>query len=187
MSSSGIRAGGPEPPEDALGLESGVVVVVPYDERWPVLFAEAEMEIRRAIGDRILAVEHVGSTAVPALSAKPIIDILVAVSDFQDSLELVPALASLGYEYRPGEEIPDRHYFRRRIIGRRTHHLSLAEPTSSHYRKTIAFRNALRGDPVLASGYEAVKLELAARFPRNREAYTAGKTDFILGVLAGQS
>ncbi len=168
---------------EALGLESGRAIVVPYDPRWPALFEEAAAEIKAVAGDRILAVEHVGSTAVPGLSAKPILDVLAGVEDLVRSLELLPELAKLGYEYRPDEEIPDRHYFRRRLAGVRTHHLSLAEPTSAHYRNTIAFRDALREEPELARSYESLKLDLARRFPHDRPAYTAGKTDFVLRVL----
>jgi GrpB-like predicted nucleotidyltransferase (UPF0157 family) len=169
----------------ALGLESGHSKLVPYDPRWPALFREAEAEIRAAAGDRILCIEHVGSTSVPGLTAKPVLDILVGVADFAAALDLVPALAPLGYEFRPQEEIPDRHYFRRRVGTLRTHHLSLAEPASKHFRDTIAFRDALRADARLAREYEAVKLALAARFPRDRVAYTDGKTDFVVGVLGG--
>ena len=168
----------------ALGLESGTVVVVPYDSRWVQLFEEAAAEVRAAIGANIIDVHHVGSTAVPGLAAKPIIDMLVSIPDFERGRELVPALAQLGYEFRPQEEIPDRHYFRRRHGTIRTHHLSLAEPDSHHYRATIAFRDALRSDPALAHEYAALKLGLSDRFPRDRIAYLDGKTAFVHRVLA---
>ncbi len=168
---------------DALGLESGHAMVVPYDPRWPGLFHEAAAEITSAVGDRVLSIDHVGSTSVPDLAAKPVLDILVGVADFQRSLQIAPDLAVIGYEYRPQDGIPDRHYFRRFAGGLRTHHLSLAEPTSSHYRNTLAFRDALRADPDLAASYEALKLELAHRFPRDRESYLDGKTDFVRDVL----
>ncbi len=166
-----------------LGLESGHTTVVPYHPEWPTLFEGAAAEIRGVLGHQILGIEHVGSTAVPGLAAKPILDILVAVSDFQKALKAAPLLADLGYEHRPDEESPDRHFFRRRVDGRRTHHLSLAEPTSSHYRNTIVFRDALRADPRLAKAYEALKLDLANRFPHDREAYSRGKTQFVVDVL----
>jgi GrpB-like predicted nucleotidyltransferase (UPF0157 family) len=169
----------------ALGLESGRALVVPYDRRWPGLFLEAAAEIRDALGGRILSIEHVGSTSVPGLAAKPILDLLAGVADFDAARALAPELAALGYEFRPHEEIPDRHYFRRREGSRRTHHLSLAEPTAAHYRDTLTFRNALRRDPQLATAYQDLKLSLARRFPRDRESYQAGKTDFVLAVLNG--
>jgi GrpB-like predicted nucleotidyltransferase (UPF0157 family) len=158
-------------------------MVVPYDVRWPGLFREAAAEISRTLGSRILNIEHVGSTAVTGLAAKPILDLLVGVADFEAARALVPELAALGYEFRPDEEIADRHYFRRRHGSQRTHHLSLAEPSSAHYRNTMQFRDALRSDPQLAHAYQALKLSLAQRFPQDRQSYQAGKTDFVLGVL----
>lgn len=167
----------------ALGLEPGTVVVVPHDPRWEGLFRESARELRQALAGGILAVHHVGSTAVPRLPAKPILDLLVSVPDFEAARTLVPALARLGYEFRPDEEIPDRYYFRRLRGTARTHHLSLAEPASHHHRVTLAFRDALRRDPALAREYAALKLELARRHPRDRPAYLEGKSPFVRRVL----
>jgi GrpB-like predicted nucleotidyltransferase (UPF0157 family) len=172
------------PTPNPLGLNSGEVVVVPYDPRWPALFEVAAAELRAALGSAILAVHHVGSTSVPGLCAKPILDLLVSVGDFQEAKLLVPRLESLGYEFRPDEEIPDRHYFRRREGHARTHHLSLAEPGSRHHRVTLAFRDALRGDAALADAYAHLKLRLARRFPRDRPAYLEGKSEFVEDVLS---
>ncbi len=96
----------------ALGLKRTEVVVVPYDPRWPLLFEEASAQLSAALGPSIMAVHHVGSTAVPGLCAKPILDVLVSVPHFDHAKRLVTQLAVLGYEFRPEEEIPDRHYFR---------------------------------------------------------------------------
>jgi GrpB-like predicted nucleotidyltransferase (UPF0157 family) len=123
--------------------------------------------------DEILRWRAVGGEEIP------ILDILVEIDDFAAGRDLVPLLAGLGYEYRPDEEIPDRHYFRRRRGTIRTHHLSLAEPASHHYRVTIGFRDALRLDPGLASRYGALKADLAERFPHDRASYTAGKSPFV--------
>ncbi len=170
---------------EPLGLKRGEVVVVPPDPRWPELFREAAAELRASLGQTILAVHHVGSTAVPGLCAKPILDVLVSVPDFQAARQLAPALRALGYEFRPEEEIPDRHYFRRPPGGElRTHHLSLAEPGSRHHRVTLAFRDALRRDAKLAAVYARLKLELAQRFPFDRPAYIEGKSHFVHQVLA---
>jgi GrpB-like predicted nucleotidyltransferase (UPF0157 family) len=166
-----------------LGLERGTVRVVPYDERWVRLFEEAADELRSALRSLISEVHHVGSTAVPGLDAKPILDILVTIADFERGRELIPMLAELRYEYRPDEEIPDRHYFRRRSGITRTHHLSLAEPSSHHHRVTIAFRDALRRDEALARDYGALKRNLAACFPHDRQSYIEGKTEFVRRVL----
>ena len=172
-------------PDNPLGLRRGEVVVVPYDPRWPVLFEEAAAQLRALLGPAILAVHHVGSTAVRGLCAKPILDVLVSVPDFDDARKLVTPLATLGYEFRPDEEIPDRHYFRRPPGGElRTHHLSLAEPDSRHHTVTLAFRDALRRDPKVNASYARLKLTLAQQFPRDRPAYIEGKTRFVMQVLA---
>ena len=149
-----------------------------------MLFEEASAQLKAALGSAILAVHHVGSTAVPGLCAKPILDVLVSVPDFEDAKRLIEPLHALDYEFRPDEEIPDRHYFRRPPGGEiRTHHLSLAEPGSRYHRVTLAFRDALRRDPELAAAYARLKLTLAQRFPRNRPAYIEGKTEFVMHVL----
>ena len=124
---------------------------------------------------------------MPGLCAKPILDVLVSVPDFEDAKQLVEPLHALGYELRPDEEIPDRHYYRRPPGGElRTHHLSLAEPGSQYHRVTLAFRDALRRDPELAASYARLKVALADKFPRDRPAYIEGKTQFVMQVLATQ-
>ena len=168
---------------ESLGLKRGEVVVVRYDPRWRVLFERAAEELLSLLGPSVLAVHHVGSTAVPGLCAKPILDVLVSIPNFADATKLVPALASAGYVFRPDEEIPDRHYFRRGPDAARTHHLSLAEPTSRHHRVSVEFRDALRRGAQLATAYADLKLDLARRFPFDRTAYIEGKSDFIAEAL----
>jgi len=168
----------------SLGLDSGTVVVVPYDPLWPRLFDQAKSEIRQACGSGVLDVHHVGSTAVPGLSAKPVLDILAVVPDLEQATSLVPSLEALGYEFRPGNAIRDRHFFRRKRGNARTHHLALTEPTSDHLRVTMAFRDVLRGDSGIAAEYAELKLQLAQQYPLDRPAYIEGKTAFVERVLA---
>ena len=168
----------------SLGLESGTVVIVPYDPHWPSLFEQAETEIRQACGPNVLDVHHVGSTSVQGLAAKPVLDILATVPDFEQARSLVPSLEALGYEFRPGNAIRDRHFFRRKRGTARTHHLALTEPTSGHLRVTMAFRDVLRGDSRIAAEYAELKLQLAQQYPLDRPAYIEGKTAFVERVLA---
>jgi GrpB-like predicted nucleotidyltransferase (UPF0157 family) len=149
------------------------------------LFENAAEELVDRLGSSIIAVHHVGSTSVPGLCAKPIIDILVSIAKIESVPPLLPKMEALGYEFRPDNEIPERRYFRRRRGGDlRTHHLSFAEPGSRHHRVTIAFRDALRGSTHLSAEYAQLKEGLARKFPRDREAYIDGKTEFVLRVLA---
>ena len=141
-------------------------------------------DLTAALGSAVLGIHHVGSTSVPGLAAKPILDVLVGVPDLEAALDLVTPLERLGYRFHSGEDTPDRHYFRRWAQpGIRTHHLSLAEPTSEHYLETLAFRDTLRGDRDLAAEYGRLKQNLARDHSGDRKAYLAGKSAFIRKVL----
>jgi GrpB-like predicted nucleotidyltransferase (UPF0157 family) len=168
---------------DALGLELGTITVVPHDPRWAALFDDASVQLRAKLGDSILDVHHVGSTAVPGLCAKPVLDMLVLIPSLKDARELMPELADLGYQFGSEDDVRDRLFFQRRHGTVRTHHLSLAEPTSHYRTVTLAFRDALRNDRALAATYCDLKMRLANQFPTDREAYQNGKTDFVLGTL----
>ncbi len=174
-------------PQDSVGMRrGGEITLAPYNPCWPEEFARVRDELVAALADGIISIDHVGSTSVLGLHAKPIIDISVAVPDLRDSLSLVPTLESLGFVYRVDDELPDRHYFPRTTGGLRRHHLSLAEPDSWHRRNSLTFRDALRRDPDLARRYGALKRRLAASVGRDRLAYLNGKTDFILGTLEAE-
>jgi len=175
--SSRAEAGG------SVGMKPGRVVVCPYSPDWPGEFEKVAQELRRSLPDWIVSIDHVGSTSVPGLDAKPIIDILVGVPNLARGLELVPFLESLGFEYRASDDLPDRHYFPRTLEGLRKHHVSVAEPGSRHFRNSLVFRDALRQTPELAGRYAALKRQLAREVGAVRFAYLNGKTDFILSVL----
>jgi GrpB-like predicted nucleotidyltransferase (UPF0157 family) len=167
-----------------LGLDRTRVVVVPYQATWPGLFAEEAERLRAALGARILSVEHVGSTSVPGLDAKPILDLAASVECLSEAEGLVPVLERLGYEQKPDADNPDRLCFVRGPAELRTHHLSLAEPGSRFWWQQVRFRDLLRADPTLADAYARLKRELAERHPGDRLAYAAGKQPFIEAALA---
>jgi GrpB-like predicted nucleotidyltransferase (UPF0157 family) len=174
----------PEP----LGLESKTVRVVPYDERWPALFeAEAKRIIEAIEHARLpsLAVEHVGSTAVPALVAKPILDIAAGRPARTTPSEYIAAFESLGYVYRGDGGLPGREFFRRGAL--RSHHVHLVEWNGTHWMRYLRFRDALRDNPALRDAYGELKQSLASKYPRDREAYIAGKTDFVERVVRSES
>lgn len=169
------------------------IVLADYDLRWPGLFAHEAARIRAALGESAVAIEHFGSTAVPGLSAKPIIDLLIAVPSLVDARrEAVPILEGLGYAYWYSSPAPDRLFFVKGLPpnGPRTHHVQLVEMGVSYHSRLgmytfsdrLLFRDALRADPDEARRYAALKRHLAAKFPDDREAYTAGKTDYIYAV-----
>jgi GrpB-like predicted nucleotidyltransferase (UPF0157 family) len=161
------------------------ITIVPYSALWPDEFLLVRDELRAALPSWILSFEHVGSTSVPGLAAKPIIDLHVTVPDLEGGLDLRPVLGGLGFQYRP-DDLPDRHYFPRTVDGLRRHHLSVTELDSWQHRSSVAFRNALRADADLVGRYEALKRKLASDVGTDRLKYLNGKTEFILGVLASE-
>jgi GrpB-like predicted nucleotidyltransferase (UPF0157 family) len=167
-----------------IGLRRGIVRLEPHHPEWQVLFTAEAQRIRTALGERVLAIEHVGSTAVAGLPAKPILDIMVGVAELDDTGEAIRALEAIGYERRPYGDLPGRLFL---VLGEgdmRWVHLSLSEPASVFWRDHLLFRDCLRADPVVAAEYERVKLELAARFPDDRLSYTDGKDAFIAQAIA---
>ncbi len=169
----------------AIGL-GPVASVVDYDPQWPALFEEERGRIVAAIGPWLARLEHVGSTAVPGLAAKPILDILAGLRALADAVHCIPRLEAIGYEYVPEYErdMPTRRYFRRGPVENRTHHLHMVEVGSEFWTNHLRFRNFLRDHPEDAWEYEALKRNLVARHGGDRDAYTGSKADYIRSVLA---
>jgi len=161
------------------------VLVVPYDPAWPQLFAAEAVRLRAAIAPYISVIEHIGSTAVPGLAAKPVIDILIGVHSLSDAPHFIPPLQALGYVYieELEKEIPERRYLQKVTATAHTHHLHIVEPDSAFFLEHVHFRDVLRAHPEVAAEYAALKLRLAAQYRHDREAYTRAKTDFIQKVL----
>jgi GrpB-like predicted nucleotidyltransferase (UPF0157 family)/predicted phosphodiesterase len=164
-----------------IGLERDVVRLVPYAAEWPVLYEQERARLQAAIGGQVLDIQHVGSTAVPGLAAKPILDIAVAVADFDEARRCIAPLEGLGYTYRGENGIPRRHYF---VKGEpRTHHLHMLERDSDEWRRHLFFRDHLRAHDEVARAYARLKQSLAERYPHDRGAYTEAKGAFIARVL----
>jgi GrpB-like predicted nucleotidyltransferase (UPF0157 family) len=174
-----VDRGVPEP----LGVEQGKVRLLASDERWAGLYDAEERRLREAIGPLIVAIEHFGSTSIPGIKAKPILDILVGLPRFEDGAKLVEPLAALGYDYVGVEMVPDDHLFG---LGQpRRHLLHAVQYGGYHWTRDLRFRDRLRADPALASSYEALKVELAKRFAEQRAEYTAAKKAFIDSIADG--
>ena len=161
------------------------VVIAAYDPSWPEVFAGEAKAIRQALGNVLVGIEHVGSTAIPGLASKPVIDIVASVTSLAAGTALVPALEALGYDCRGENGIPGRLFFRKGLIEfKRTHHLHLVEAGHEQWESMLAFRDYLRSHPGNARRYEELKRTLAVKFRDNRSAYTNGKADFVQAVLA---
>ncbi len=160
------------------------IEVVPPDPSWPARFEQERVLVEAAIAPWLTGgVHHVGSTAVPGLLAKPVIDILAGVESLDASRASFECLAQLEYLYAP-YRIEEMHWFCKPSPTHRTHHLHLVPTGSPRYNDELAFRDALRADPQLARRYAELKRGLAARHRDEREAYTEGKAGFVADVLA---
>jgi len=170
--------------DDALpGLAHGVVQLTKWTPRWQVLFEQEAVRLGQALGPLALAVEHYGSTSVPGLVAKPILDILVGAPAPLKPNPLVAALAPLGYEFAPEAGVPNHLVFGRARL--RTHLVHVVEHRGAAWERALRFRDLLRADPALASAYAELKTALAQRHPTDRASYTAAKAAFIERALAG--
>lgn len=153
-----------------------------YNPEWPVLFQKESDLIEAALGNKAVEIQHIGSTSVPGLRAKPIIDILVAVENFEPIEEYIRCLEPIGYHYQTHENDAERLFFWKGLP--RTQHLHLVEFATWEHQRHILFRDYLRNHAEIARLYEEIKRELAVAFKGNRPAYTQGKTAFIKSIMA---
>lgn len=168
----------------SVGLPRGTVRVVPYDPEWRSLYEREASLLRAVMGRSALCVEHIGSTALEGMDSKPIIDLMVAVESLDEAAASVPHLEALGYEFRPDSGVADRLFFAKGAREHRTHHLSLAEPSSNFYAEKLLFRDYLRAHREAFDEYRALKKRLARLHAHDRASYTEGKRVFVERVLA---
>lgn len=180
-----LRAMTSEEEEDLIRAIQERVTIVEYDPTWPLLFAEESERIRSLCGVKIEAIEHIGSTSVPGLPAKPIIDIAAAVQDSMVADELLEILCANGYHTSAefNSTLGDRRWLMRQHGGRRTHHLHLLPVGALDWTNKIRFRNILRKHAEVKAQYLELKRRLAEEFGGERETYSESKTDFIQLVL----
>jgi GrpB-like predicted nucleotidyltransferase (UPF0157 family) len=164
-------------------LREEPIFLVPYDPLWPQRFEEERAVLASALQAWLAGpIEHIGSTAVPGLTAKPIIDIMAGVKDLASSVPAQAALASLNYMYFPYR--PDvMHWFCKPSPAQRTHHLHLVPVQSPLWVERLLFRDFLRRYPAAAADYAALKETLAAKHALDREAYTEAKSEFVQSIL----
>jgi GrpB-like predicted nucleotidyltransferase (UPF0157 family) len=159
------------------------VKIESYDPSWPLKFEAEKGALAAALSPWLVGlIEHVGSTAVPELAAKPVIDIMAPVADLLSSLPAIEALTPLSYCYFP-YRADEMHWFCKPSELERTHHLHLVPCGSRLWNERLAFRDLLRSDEAVRRAYAELKLALAARHRHDREAYTEAKTEFIRSSL----
>lgn len=166
-----------------LGLKEGEVRLSEYCADWPGVYLREEKRIEQGLHDLNYALEHVGSTAVPGMLSKPIIDIAAGVSTFEGLQEFVSQLNSLGYEYRGECGVPDRHFFLFRSSGQTIFHLHLVRTEDEQWANFFLFRDFLRSNSEAAELYSRQKQELQKEYSGKRKDYTAGKDPVIRQIL----
>ena len=164
-----------------LGLKHTTVQLAPYSYKWSYLFQEEVLNLRRVLNDRALHVEHVGSTALSNIAAKPILDMFVPCEDLTQALDYAEALSTLGYTL-----VTDGTSYKLYIKGceeARTHHLTFTSPEGNYWNETIRFRDYLLAHPKVAKAYETEKIRLAKAYPTSRRNYSSNKAKFIQSTL----
>lgn len=159
------------------------VEVVPHDPNWRKLFEAASKQITDALGDNVVAIHHIGSTAIPGIYAKPIIDLLVEIKDIVKLDRQNSLMESLGYEVMGEFGIPGRRYFRKdNQAGDRTHHIHIFKADSEQVERHLAFRDYMIAHPDDAQRYSELKRQLAREYPKNIDGYMDGKDGFIKAI-----
>lgn len=176
------------------------IIIADYDPVWRQRFERERVEILRVCGaGAFVRIEHIGSTAVPGLGAKAIVDILPGLRSLDDAVALIAPLASIGYEYVPeyerpseiDEGMPLRRYFRKDVSGERAFHMHMVETGSDFWKTHLLFRDFLRISPADAAEYERVKREVAVEYNKTVTAasnvnlgYTDKKSDCVNAIMA---
>ena len=165
-----------------LGLENNVVRLTDYTPRWSELYREEEERIIAVVGHLIVDLQHIGSTAIPGIKAKPILDMMAGVAQPEEALLCKAPLEIIGYDYIAHAGIANDYVFGKGVA--RTHLLHVVEHGGAKWINHLCFRDRLRNDPELAQAYERLKEELSRKFCDSRREYHDAKSKFISEVIA---
>jgi GrpB-like predicted nucleotidyltransferase (UPF0157 family) len=172
-----------DPPKTGPG-RGYPIRIEPYDDDWPKRYETEADRVRAALGPICRRIEHIGSTAVPGLAAKPVIDIQVSVTSLEPIAEYRGPLETLGYGYRHDPDMAEHEYFFRDVDGIRVFQIHVCAEGSDWERSHLAFRDHLRANPRVAAEYERLKRDLAERFPMSMDDYLDRKEEWIQPVVA---
>lgn len=165
-------------------LQDEKIIIVPYDPDWPRKFEKEKKLIEKTLGSYITGgVHHIGSTAIPGLSAKPIIDILVGVESLEISKSCIDLLSKIQYHYFP-YKTESEHWLCKPSPTHREYHLHLIPTNHKDFKAKLVFRDYLRSHQKVRNAYGKLKIKLAEQFGNDREAYTEAKTEFVKSILA---
>jgi GrpB-like predicted nucleotidyltransferase (UPF0157 family) len=167
---------------DPLPPEQREVELVPHDPDWSQKANQEISRLQAGISFPIIGIYHIGSTSIPGIKAKPILDFVMEVEDLEDVIKATAEIEALGYQSKGEFGIPGRQFFTRDTNGDRSHHLHVFQKGHPDIERHTIFRDFLRANPDAAREYEQLKEILAKRFPKQSSNYTAAKSDFILSM-----
>jgi GrpB-like predicted nucleotidyltransferase (UPF0157 family) len=167
---------------ESITQEQRDVELVPHNPEWTQLADEEAQRIAEGLSFPIIGIYHIGSTSIPGIKAKPILDFVLEVEDLEVAIRSIAEFEELGYESKGEYGIPGRQFFTRDTDGERSHHLHVFQTGHPDIERHTVFRDFLRANPKAAREYEKLKEELAKRFPKQSGSYTEAKSDFILSM-----
>jgi GrpB-like predicted nucleotidyltransferase (UPF0157 family) len=168
--------------KESLPQEQREVELVPHDPEWSLQANQEIHRLEKGLSFPIIGIYHIGSTSIPGIKAKPILDFVMEVENLENVLQSLAEVEALGYESRGEFGIPGRQFFTRDTNGERSHHLHVFQKGHPDIERHTIFRDFLRANPEAAREYEQLKEILAKRFPKQSSNYTAAKSDFILSM-----
>lgn len=164
-------------------MANPVVNLSDYNPDWALQFEDEKKKINEAIGDKLIEIEHIGSTSINGLGSKPIIDIMAGVNDLNEVDPLVTPLRKIDFEYVPKPELKERRFFRKGLRGQGTYHLHIYEFGSVEWNEKILFRDYLSLHSEAAKEYNSLKKELVSKYRFDRPTYTKKKEPFIKSII----
>ena len=165
------------------GLKKGTVELKEHNEKWKKEYKREVSRLNSIIGEKVCGFEHIGSTAIQGIKAKPVIDMIAVIKESEELEKIVSLLEENGYEHRPKGDRKGRKFLAKGPKENRTHYLSLTREGSELYKRTTNFRDYLNSHPQAAKKYSQLKQKLAEKYPEKRKKYTEEKTEFIENIL----
>lgn len=166
-----------------IGLKRGTVKLVSYNPKLKGSFEREKKRLQKALGNLVIGIEHVGSTAIPGVSAKPIIDIAIVMKSIKSPDRLIKLLETVGYQYKQDDDVPGRLFFTKGPEEKRTHYIHVIELGGKEWQNLILFRDYLLSHKQAILQYNELKNKLAKSYTLDRKAYTSGKDKFIKAIL----
>ena len=166
-----------------IGLQQKKVKLLAYNTAWPRLYKREEKLLLSVAREYILDIQHIGSTSVPGMKAKPIIDIVIGVKSLKDGKKCVGGLEKIGYEYKHDAGVKGRHFFVKGTEKNRTHYIHIVKLNGNNWENYIYFRDYLRAHKIAVIKYNKLKEQLAKKYKHDRDTYTTRKSFFIQGII----